>query len=138
MILWDKKYEIGVRSIDEQHQNLVRLINKVELLLQDAEQGIDIYDDLLAVVTEIKEYTVYHFRYEEKLFHQFHYEFEEEHKKEHDDLIQAVENLDLSGMDENQLEFGKGLVKFLVSWLFRHIGGSDFLYRDMLIANGVK
>lgn len=138
MILWDEKYEIGVPSIDEQHQNIVRLINKAEEIVKDGEQGKDIYDDLLDVIFEIKEYTVYHFQYEEALFEKYHYELEADHKKEHEDLIRSVEELDLSGMDDNQLEFGRGLIKFLVGWLFKHIGGSDFLYRDMLIANGVK
>lgn len=35
MVIWDKKYEIGLQDIDEQHQSLFNYINDLEECLQD-------------------------------------------------------------------------------------------------------
>lgn len=67
MISWETQYELGIKSIDDQHKELVNIINKMAALLIEAKQGVDIYDEVVAVIGDLKKYTIYHFKYEENL-----------------------------------------------------------------------
>lgn len=137
MIEWDSKYELGIGSIDGQHKKLVDLINELAELLEDAINGSDIYDKVIELMKGLKDYTVYHFKYEEDLFDKYAYPFKEIHKNEHAKLIKELEEFDIYSLDEDQVGNGNKLLKFLISWLFKHISGSDFLYRDLMIENAI-
>ncbi len=137
MIQWDKQYELGITSIDDQHKELVRIIGELSDLLTEAEEGMDLYDDMMRIINALTHYTVYHFKFEEDLFEKLGYENKTDHIREHNHLVSEIENLDLRTAEDNQIAFGKKILKFLISWLFKHISGSDFLYRDLFIQKGV-
>ena len=90
MISWETQYELGIKSIDDQHKELVNIINKMAALLIEAKQGVDIYDEVVAVIGDLKKYTIYHFKYEENLFDQYSYEYKDTHKAEHDKLVVMI------------------------------------------------
>lgn len=138
MIAWESQYELGIKSIDDQHKVLVDIISKLSDLLTNATDGDDIYDDMLAIVEELTNYTIFHFDFEEKTFETLKYEFKESHMIEHKKLIDEIQNLDFNQAEEDQVVFGKKILKFLISWLFKHISGTDFLYKDFFITNGVQ
>ena len=137
MIEWEEQYELGIKSIDDQHKELVNIINRLASLLVEAKQDVDIYDEVVNVVDALKKYTIYHFKYEENLFDKFSYENSDKHKEEHSKLVNEIIELDLSSFDENQVNHTNDLLKFLITWLFKHISGSDFLYKNLFIANNV-
>lgn len=137
MIQWDSQYEMGIGIIDEQHKELVRITGQLSDLLTNAVQGEDIYDEMVEIIGALTEYTVYHFKYEEELFEQFDYEYKESHIAEHNKLIAEIQSLDLRAVDEDQVTYGKKILKFLITWVFKHISGSDFLYRELFIENQV-
>lgn len=138
MIQWDKNYKTGIKTIDDQHKELLRIIGDLSDLLTNAHTGDDIYDEMVNIVDALTTYTVYHFKYEEDLFHKYDYEFKESHIEEHAKLIAQISELDLSNLDEDAVTFGNKILKFLISWLFKHISGSDFQYRDMFMKHNVK
>lgn len=138
MIAWESKYETGIESIDNQHMQLVAMISELSELVTSAVQGDDIYDEMMAMLESLTQYTVDHFKYEEALLEQFQYDELAAHKVEHEKLIAEIESLDLRSADEDQAAFGKKIMKSLISWLFKHISGTDFLYRDLLISKGVQ
>lgn len=138
MIRWEMQYELGIKSIDDQHKQLIDITSVFSMLLTSAVEGEDIYDDMVAIVQELTDYTVEHFRYEEMLFEKYNYPDREKHIAEHKNLIEEIERLDLRAADEEQVVYGKKILKFLINWVFKHISGSDFLYRDLLLQNGVK
>ncbi len=137
MIQWEQQYELGIKSIDDQHKRLIEITSELSLLLTNAVGGEDIYDQMVEIIQEITDYTIYHFKYEESLFEKVNYPFKAVHIKEHNDLISEIENLDLRAVDEDQITFGKKILKFLITWVFKHISGSDFLYKDLMISNGI-
>ncbi|MBM7561710.1 bacteriohemerythrin [Fusibacter tunisiensis] len=138
MIKWDEKYEIGIQSIDNQHKELIRIAEDLSELLTNAIEGDDIYDEMVRIIGELSDYTVYHFKFEENLFELLNYEFKEAHKKEHDKLISEINALDLRAVDEDQVAYGKKILNFLITWVFKHISGTDFKYRDLFLSKGIK
>lgn len=138
MIQWEKQYELGIQSIDDQHKELIRITSNLSDLLTEAIDGDDIYDEMVRIIDALANYTVYHFKYEEDLFNALKYEHTAAHMLEHDKLIDEISKLDLRAIDEDQITYGKNILKFLITWVFKHISGSDFKYRDLFIENGIK
>lgn len=138
MIQWDEHYSTGIKSIDDQHKELINIIGSLSDLLSSGIDGDDIYDPMLEIITSLTNYTIYHFKYEENLFEQYDYENKIAHKLEHANLIAEIDNLDFDSIDEDQVAYGKKILKFLLTWLFKHISGTDFLYKDFLISKGVN
>ncbi len=137
MIQWEKQYETGIASIDDQHRQLIAITSRLSDLLTNAVQGEDVYDEMVAIIDELTGYTVSHFRYEEELFERFGFEHKAGHIEEHSRLVAEIEALDLRAVDEDQVTHGKKILKFLITWVFKHISGSDFLYVDLFKAHGV-
>lgn len=137
MLEWNSQYELGIKTIDDQHKELVRITSRLSELLTTAVEGEDIYDEMVRIITDIKSYTVEHFSYEEKLFDAFGYEDAEKHKAEHSKLISDVESLDLRALDDDQVAHGKKILNYLITWVFKHISGSDFMYKELFVSKGL-
>ncbi len=138
MITWDKHYELGIQSIDNQHKELVRIAGELSTLLTEAAEEDDIYDEMVRLIEELRDYTTVHFEFEEALFEKHGYPHAEEHALEHSRLIEEINGLDLLAVDEDQVAYGKKILNMLITWVFKHISGSDFKYRDYLMEKGVK
>lgn len=133
MIQWDKQYELGIELIDDQHKELIEITSRLSDLLTEAVEGEDVYDGMVSLIEELKAYTIYHFNTEETLFEKFNYASREAHVAEHNKLIEEIENLDLRAVDEDQVVYGKKILKFLISWVFKHISGTDVLYKELFM-----
>ena len=83
-IKWSDEYSVGVKQIDDQHKNLVDLINR----LFDAMSLGKGKEVLGGVFDELKKYTIIHFQTEERLMVVYGYPDYEAHKKSHEDLVQ--------------------------------------------------
>lgn len=137
MIKWDAQYELGISAIDEQHKELINITGRLSDLLTNAIEGDDIYDEMVTIIEAVTDYTVYHFKFEEELFNKFDYEYKDSHIAEHNKLIDEIRSLDLRAVDEDQVVYGKKILKFLITWVFKHITGSDFLYKNLFIEKGI-
>lgn len=133
MIVWDKHYELGIASIDNQHKELVRIAGELSNLLTEACEGDDIYDEMIRLIEELRDYTVVHFEFEEALFIKHGYPNSDEHILEHQRLIEEINALDFQAVDNDQVAHGKSILNMLITWIFKHISGSDFKYRDYLL-----
>jgi len=138
MFLWKKEFELGIKSIDDQHKKLLEIGNRINDLLVNHEEGDDNYDQIYDVVQELKDYTVYHFNTEEALFLKYKYPEYNQHKKEHDNFIEYIGSVNLLEIDDNQQQFLKTLLGKIVQWVFNHIITTDFMYKDYLIKLGMK
>lgn len=120
------EYKIGVEHIDEQHKKLFELADKAYILLKD-EFTIDKYDRIIEIINELKEYTVFHFRSEEEYMESINYKRMFTQKIEHDKFIKALEEIDLTHVDQNQDESLVEMLEFLNNWLTEHILKNDKL-----------
>ncbi len=124
MLQWKEEYEVGVAEIDEQHQKLIDIANRVYELMRN-ELALDKYDQIVEILQELKEYTVYHFHFEEGLMQKARYKKRFSHKILHQNFLAQVEAVDLSAVDENQDAYLIQIMDFIANWLIEHIIGED-------------
>jgi len=124
MLKWESAYELGVTVIDEQHRRLFEIANRAYELLRN-QLRVDKYDDIVAIVEELKEYTKYHFATEEGYMRETGYGRFLSHKTEHDDFISWIDGVDLDSADDRQEEFLMKTLDFIVDWISNHILNTD-------------
>ncbi len=124
MISWREEFALGVPEIDEQHKNLFAIANRAYEVLKN-QLLVDKYDQILAIFNELKDYTVYHFTFEEDYMKSIGYRRFLSHKVEHDDFIQRINETDLRKIDENQEQYLIDTLEFVVAWIEHHILGVD-------------
>lgn len=119
-----EEYKIGIEHIDEQHKKLFELADKAYMLLKD-DFTIDKYDKIIEIITELKEYTIFHFKSEEEYMESINYKRMFTQKIEHDKFIKTLEAIDLNHIDQNQDESLVKMLEFLNEWLTEHILKND-------------
>lgn len=124
MIKWKEEYTIGVEHIDEQHRKLFEIAGRAYEVMRDS-LSVDKYDQIMAILHELKEYTVYHFNSEEEYMQSIGYKKFLSHKVEHNDFIEKINSIDLDKIDEEQDKFILELLDFIVNWIDKHILGMD-------------
>ncbi|MFZ2161749.1 MAG: bacteriohemerythrin [Sideroxyarcus sp.] len=132
--IWDNKFNTGVDIVDEQHRKLVDLINR----LGSINAHLASTEELGAILTELGNYTVYHFNTEEELMKQYQVDaaHQDVHIKAHQHFTNQVTvaaKILMSSTDvTNQLV--APLLKYLTNWLVQHILGSDTRMGQEIIA----
>ncbi len=120
---WNDYFNTGIATIDEQHQKLVQLLNRLasHMAFHSDVQTIDI------IFQELADYTVYHFQAEEAIWHQHFPEdsLETQHKEEHKDFISTVLSLKAKANTDSAEGVIEEVLSFLVRWLASHILEND-------------
>jgi len=129
MFKWSENYETGIEEIDEQHRKLISIGAKLEDMLY-AGDSFDYYDYIIETINELKDYTEYHFGFEEKRMREYGYEDFEEHRAEHLYFIKRINKLSLLDIDSHQTHIIRETLEFLAKWLFSHILKTDMKYVD--------
>lgn len=126
MLLWKEEYSIGVPLIDEQHKELFRIGNKAYELLKN-DLYIDKYDKIINIISELKDYTAYHFKAEEKYMLSISYKKYFTQKVNHDEFIKKINAIKLEHIDKDQDKYIKELLEFVFDWIITHILKEDKL-----------
>ena len=127
LITWTDKFSCGIKLIDDQHKELVALVNEMFNHVTGNELQEKNYFN--RVINDAVSYVKTHFATEEKLMIATKFEGYAEHKKEHDSFVLAVvENI-------KDYEAGKRLTlssftKFLKDWVLSHVALVDKKYFD--------
>ncbi|MGE5396637.1 MAG: bacteriohemerythrin [Chitinophagales bacterium] len=124
MISWKDDYSIGVETIDEQHKKLFEIANRAYALLKN-ELLTDKYDQIVAIFDELKDYTVYHFGFEQEYMASIGYKKLLSHKVIHDDFIEKINEIDFNQVDQEQEKYLMDILNFVVQWIEQHILGMD-------------
>ena len=120
VLKWDDSLSVQVSEIDEDHRRLVDLFNFLNRCVVEG----DAPDYIEAVMEELISFTIWHFRHEERLMLKYRYEGLEEHKKEHQELIESARALQDKFIQEGTLVSSED-IEFLEQWLTGHILGAD-------------
>ena len=132
-VQWSDRLSVGVDVIDEQHKKLVSIINKLYDAMKDRKgSGI-----LTEVLSELIEYTKYHFTTEEALMKGNAYPNYQAHKSSHSQLVEKVMDLELD-LKAGKIALSVQVFQFLKDWLVNHIQGEDKKYTPYLSRVTVK
>ncbi len=121
------EYRTGIDFVDEEHKELFRITDKANKLLRN-DFSYDGYDEIMAVLGELKDYTKRHFKDEEDYMERLHYEGLPAQRRAHESFIQRIEDVDLDSIDGDPKVYLESLIEFLLGWLINHI-----LYTDKKI-----
>lgn len=128
---WSPDYSVNIKTIDDQHRELVNILNRLFIAVsrREGDKAIaGILDALLA-------YTQTHFALEERLMRQANYKDYEAHKAEHNKLIAQLDQLCKKHMLEEKPIYFE-MMQFLKTWLKEHIQGVDTKYSAALQQTG--
>lgn len=134
LIEWKPELNIGVPSLDAQHQNLANMVNDLCLAMEAQKDRAVIEEDFQTFLL----YTVQHFQYEERLLVEAGYDEADAHKKEHDELQAEVMELKQKFDDNKTGSVAMDILAYLRNWLLQHIEESDRKFVPHLLANGIK
>ena len=118
------EYKTGIELIDNEHKKLFEIMGRVDALIHN-EDLYDRFDEILNLIDELKDYTVFHFSDEEKLMEEKGYPALEAQKKAHRGFVDKLEEINLDEVDENQEAYLSDLLEYLLHWLTGHILGMD-------------
>lgn len=130
---WKNAYSVNIAELDQQHQNLVALIDKLGEAMSRG-QGKEVIE---AVLTQLLDHCAHHFAAEEQLFDQYHYPEAAAHKEEHQMVTAKILALQQE-MREGKKTIAMTVLDLLVDWLDHHILGTDMQYSKYLTDKGVK
>jgi len=119
-IVWDHVLSVGVDEIDDDHRRLVDIFN---ILNHSVMEG-DAPDYLAAVLEELINCTAWHFSHEERLMLKYGYKDLEEHKIEHQELVNSARELQQKILQAGKLVADEDL-EYLERWLTAHILTDD-------------
>ncbi len=120
---WSENFVTGIQIIDEQHQKLVALLNKLAGHMafgSDAQLLTDAF-------YELTNYSIYHFRTEEKVWTEFlpGEQMTSAHTQSHQDFVINVHKLHQRVSVLHSAQAVEELVLFLTHWLAFHILEED-------------
>lgn len=131
-ITWEKKFELGIPVIDNQHRRLVGLCNSLYLALIDRQElsrvgnapwQIALSDAIRSTV----DYVQTHFRDEEKILTAIAYPELAHHKAQHQYFTAKIMEL-LTGFHDSDVQEAIDLLRFLYNWILEHIAVEDKKY----------
>ncbi len=129
LLEWSEALCVGVPVIDEQHAQLVALLNQVD---NDLKTGQD-KERIMARLRDLGVFTRYHFDAEEQLMDQYAYADAVTHQQEHCRLLEDLLSIQ-SQFDSASLTLS---LQALKHWLGHHITHGDRRLAKALIASGV-
>jgi hemerythrin len=133
LITWTKALSVGIAEIDEQHRELVRLINVLHEAMKAGKGALAVGSTLTALI----EYTEHHFATEERLFKETEYPAAMEHNAQHRDFAKKVQGF--KAMFDEDIQVGSlEILELLRNWLSDHIKGSDKKYTAHFHARGIR
>jgi len=124
---WKDDYSVGIATIDDDHKKLLGLINQ----LQAAAHYKTDEEIVENVLNQLVEYTKYHFSREEEMMKKCDYPDFEDHKKQHDEMIQQVSHY-INEYRVDKTRTIEDVAVYLKTWLVNHINGSDQKYTPFL------
>lgn len=132
-LLWDEKYSVKVKLIDDQHKQMFNTINLLIDVVSDSPKK----EQLDTIITGLVEYKKLHFATEERYFDEFHYADSEVHKLKHK---QFGDHLDVLVKESNgdSVALAFSLIDFLEDWLIAHLMNDDQKYVYCFNEHGLK
>jgi hemerythrin len=134
LVEWSEQFSVGVRELDKQHQQLIKLLNILISTQGKTDTHSETVSDTLMAMTR---YAQAHFKAEESLMEAHGYPGLEEQKKQHRNFRKKTVDFSTAtyyGIDQ----VPEVLLTYLVDWWVHHILEDDMAYRAFFKIKGVE
>ena len=120
LVEWRDEFKIGIEEVDFEHQELIELINELYAEAKKEDSAMAVMDCLEEIFAKISA----HFALEEKVMRDLQYDEYEDHKEDHELLLDSImdimdEYADDTGLDEEEF------ADRLNNWFVRHFSTKD-------------
>lgn len=122
---WSNKLTVYNKKVDDQHKQLLKIGQK---MFDFSRKDTKTRQAFLAIVEELKSYTVYHFEEEEALLQRHKYPDLKGHKVIHKKFVDEITKVDYGTFDYNDEKSMNQLMTFLSKWVIQHIKNEDYKY----------
>ena len=120
---WDSSLDVGVDKMNDEHQQILSLMNRI----YDAREAGQTGPDIITLLERLGQVTIDHFRDEEAYMEKIGYPGITSHKLIHKDLLDKFTAF-ASEIRANGGEVPEKFLTFLKLWLSAHIRGIDMKY----------
>jgi hemerythrin-like metal-binding protein len=120
---WNEEFSIGLGELDQQHEELFRLLNDIIVRSRTAEHR----EQILAALDSLISATTDHFSAEERMMREAGFPFMIRHAEEHNALTALVLRF-RSQFADTGVQMDDYLLTFLCHWLVDHIRIMDREY----------
>ena len=137
---WNESMSVNIEEIDNQHKELIGIINTLYEAMKVA-KGYEVLDDVL---DKLVDYAHYHFGTEEKYFEKFEFSDSQLHKDEHkkffDQIVKFKKALteDTLMNDEGDMILSVELWVKLKHWFANHVLVFDKKYMPLFKEKGLE
>ena len=132
-ISWNDNLSVKVNEFDQHHKKLLKLISALFTRMEEG-SGNDV---LAKTLSELIDYTAYHFGAEEKNFKEYNYPDSEAHIKQHNILVSKAKDLH-RGITENEGVLSIEVLDFLQDWVVNHINKTDKKYTEFFKGKKIR
>lgn len=120
LIEWKDEYSVGVPAVDEEHRELIELINTLHDRMHAAERD----PDVMAFLGEIYARIASHFALEELLMRRHEYDELHDHKLDHERLLEEIRDI-MDDYEDGKLLDDEELGRRLDEWFSVHFRTRD-------------
>ena len=118
---WDESFLIGIEELDHEHKVLIDDIKRLHEELTRHNQKSEIEKSLGDIYARMQA----HFALEEHVMKEHEYEFFDEHKREHDELLDSFTEYMLQFLNDADVSTSITVEGPLKHWVLNHIITSD-------------
>ena len=117
---WKDELNTGIEAVDQQHQEMFRIVRNIEQLLIVRCIGVT-QKQLYGIIRELREFVSYHFYEEEKLMKKYGVPNFEEHVKEHKRMVKQIESINVPELGRHPYEELTKIKEAIQDNIFEHM-----------------
>jgi hemerythrin len=121
MVEWKTEYRVGIFKIDEQHQDIFKILNELATAIEEDKNR----KTLSYILSDVVKHFSYHFTSEE-IYLKSHPDFDDHHQK-HGELTEKILDFEKQSRKNTAFNFSD-VLDFLNDWLKNHILETDIEY----------
>ncbi|MBN1588818.1 MAG: hemerythrin family protein [Pirellulales bacterium] len=127
LIQWQPYYSVGNRYLDNQHRQIISLVNRTYQSILLGEEK----ETLRTVMRRLVDYVDHHFHDEEILMQKHDFPGLESHRAEHSRLTKDTHDLQRACLQDDSPS-AQEVLSFLKQWFLTHVIGDDKQYASYL------
>jgi hemerythrin-like metal-binding protein len=132
LLKWTKKYSVGVKAMDDQHINLVEILNELHAAMLKG-QAQSVAGSLFKKLTD---YALKHFTDEEAMLVAARYPGLAKHREEHHEESRKLGEF-VARYEQGDQTMYPQLLRFLGKWLHDHMQGDDKKFTAWMNEHGI-